>query len=372
MSSLSRRITPAIALFSGLAFGQPAPRHLTNLARAPLPSDPLEIVSDAQPVQDAQQRLDAIALLTRAHDLSNVRAQPYDLITSFTASSGQASDGSWTLEDIARGRSYKWTAQGPNYSIVQLYPQSVQGLLYGNQSAGTMPLRLAEVRDAIFFTYQMPGPQASVRTAKGFLNGTAQNCVLSVIGAGSQTFSGARNWEESEYCVDSTTGLLTTYSPVPGLFVHYDYAGAVEFHGKTIPAGFTISEGGRTVVEARTVSVKDPVVSNDAIFSTAGLQPLGVGRAMNPHSRFRSMMPAPGQAEPGANAVVDVVVLHGNVSPEGRVLEAEVIASSKTGLNQAALDRVNGLTFGAAAGQPGVTPQSREMYFTIEFVPTGE
>jgi hypothetical protein len=52
-------------------------------------------------VQDAQQRVAPIGPLDKAKSLSNVRAQPYALKTSFTASGGLASDGSWTLEDIA-------------------------------------------------------------------------------------------------------------------------------------------------------------------------------------------------------------------------------------------------------------------------------
>ncbi len=188
-----------------------------TISRPPLPVDSLELVTGAaQPVQDAEQRIAALGLLNKARDLSNVRAQPYDLKTSFIASGGLASDGSWMLEDIAPGRGYRWTAQGPNYSTVNLYPESTVGGLYGTQSGGNLPLRLMQVRAAIFFRYPAVGPQASVRTAAASLNGAEQRCLLIVIGAGNRSFTGARNWEESEYCVDAQTGLLTTYSPVPG------------------------------------------------------------------------------------------------------------------------------------------------------------
>jgi hypothetical protein len=379
MSSLSRFLAAVIAAFSSLTFAQvPPPRvrlavNFDTLPRPPVPSDVLEIVNEAQAVQDAQQRLDAIASLEKARVLSNVRAQPYDLKTSFVSSGGLASDGNWTLEDISRGRMYRWTAQGPNYSAIQMYPDSARGMLYSNQPGGVIPLRLAQVRAAIFFAYQMPGPQASVRTAVGFLNGVEQSCVLVVIGAGNRSFSGGRNWEESEYCMDSKTGLLTTYSPVPGLFVHYDYASAVTFHGKIIPGSFTITEAGRTVTEARTLSVTDPVDSKDTSFNPSGLAPVGVGRAMNPPANFRSLISAPGRPLPSssANVAVQVVVLHGNVSQDGRLSETEILASSDASLNQAALERAYTTNLGAGQNQPGVTPQSREIFLTFEFVTPG-
>lgn len=57
-----------------------------TIPQPPLPADQLELVTgDAQLVQDAQQRIAAIGILERARSLSNVRAQPYDLKTSFTA-----------------------------------------------------------------------------------------------------------------------------------------------------------------------------------------------------------------------------------------------------------------------------------------------
>ena len=72
-------ILSVVAFAAGLDFNA--------IPRPPLPPDPLELVTgDAQPVQDAQQRIAAIGLLDKAHRLSNVRAQPYALRTSFTAS----------------------------------------------------------------------------------------------------------------------------------------------------------------------------------------------------------------------------------------------------------------------------------------------
>jgi hypothetical protein len=372
------RSFPALLLaFSGVVHAQQAPTpvraalNFNTMVRPPIPADPLEMATNAaQPVQDAQQRIAAINLLNKARDLSNVRAQPYALKTSFSSSGGLASDGTWVLDDIAPGRGYRWTAQGPNYSAVNLYPESTRGALYGNQPGSILPLRLMQVRSAIFFVYPEIGPHASVRTVTGFLNGAEQHCVLVMIGAGDRSFSGGRNWEESEYCADANSGLLTTYSPAPGLFVHYDYSSALQFHGRTIPTGFTISEADRTVVEAKTISVTDPPDSKDPMFNPAGLTALGVGRPMNPGSNMPIVMPAPGRPFPtsNANAVLQVVVLHGNVTGGGKLNEVEILASSDASLNQAAIDRATSLTQARAQGQPGATAQSQELILTLEFV----
>jgi hypothetical protein len=355
-------LTAVVAFAAGLDFN--------TIPRPPLAPDPLELVTgDAQPVQDAQQRIAAIGLLDKAKGLSNVRAQPYALRTSFTASGGLASDGIWTLEDIApKGGGYRWTAQGPNYSAINLYPESSANGLYGNQPSGILPLRLLQVRSAIFFIYPGVGTRASVRTAPGLLNGTQQNCVLIVIGAGNRSFTGGRNWEESEYCIDAQTGLLSQYSPAPGLFIRYDYSTGIRFHNKFIATAFSIFENGHVVAEARTVGVTDPPARTDAMFDTAGLTALGSGRAMNPGLNSAIPVFAPGQHFPIANAAMQAVTLHGNLAGDGKLSEIEILASSDPGLNQAAINQANSVAHVRAENQPGATAQSSELVLTLEFV----
>ena len=43
----------------------------------------------------------------RAHDLSNVRAFPYNLTTSFVVSTGSSANDIWTLQNIANGHAYR-------------------------------------------------------------------------------------------------------------------------------------------------------------------------------------------------------------------------------------------------------------------------
>ena len=369
-------------IFQGIALAQaPNPaasrlslQTLNALPRPAVPTDPLDpVTGGAQPIQNAEQRAAVVTLLTKARELSNVRAQPYDLKTTFVSNGGLPSDGSWTLEDTSPARGiYRWTAQGPNYAAVNLYNNTTKGMLYSNQPGGALPLQLVQVREAIFFNFAPIGPQVPFRTAAGYVEGSAQQCVLIGRGVRDQTSGGGRSWDDSEYCVDSSTGLLTTYSPAPGLYIHYDYSNAIKFHNKIIPGSFTISEAGRVVITAKTESVSDPGDPKSALFDSAGMTPLGVGSAMAPAVNLRTMTPPDLNALRSAkNLVVQEVVLHGSLSPDGHWSETELLASTDASLNQKAMDQAN--LFGKALGsampaQPYATPQSREMIFTFEFV----
>jgi hypothetical protein len=353
-----------------------------------LPYDALELVTgNAQQIQDADQRAAALTLLTNARALSNVRAQPYDLKTTVKTFGSLPSDGNWILEDISPARNiYRWTAQGPSYSAIYLYNDK---LLSSNQAAEAIPLRLMQVRDAIFFVFPWTGQYTSMRAADGYLHGVALRCFLIGQGIGGRTFQGGRNWEESEYCIDPKSGLLASYSPVPGLYIQYDYTNAVHFHEKIIPEGFTISEAGRIVIEAKTESVTDSAAADNRIFNPSGLHALGVGSIMQPAIRVRTgiyppphhvmlngsgpmptaaILGATNSAPTDANATMQVVVVHGAVSPDGQIGETEILASTNASLNQAALDRAKGWNSMIVRrdAQPGTTPQSREIIFTLE------
>jgi hypothetical protein len=332
------------------------------MAQPPVPSDPLELVSgDAQPVQNAEQRAAATHLLTRARSLSNVRAYPYDLKTTFVSSG--SSEGNWSLEDTSPASEvYRWTAQGPSYAAINL--RSYQ-LAYSNQPAGAMPLRLAQARTAIFFMYPAPGPHANLRTAAGSLNGVEVSCVL--VSHGPQNKSaGGRRWDESESCVDPKSGLLMTYSPVPGMYVAYDYTNAVHFHDKAIPGKFTITQAGQTAIEARTESVTDPGRLDAALFQPAGLEKIGAGPLMSPPWRVRTRVTSGGG---NPNGALQVVVLDGMVTPEGKLGEVQVLASSDAALNQNAQEEAGKWKNWQSQedAQPGATPQSHEVFFTVEF-----
>jgi hypothetical protein len=341
-------------------------------AQYPAPSAPLELVtSGAQPVQTAEERANALALLFKAQRLSTVRAQPYDLKTSFTTYGSLPSDGQWMTEDISPGPGiYRWTAEGPGFSGTFLYTNR---FLLSSNRTGTMPLRLMQVRNAIFGIYGQVDPRASIRVAMSDLNGGAVQCVL--IGPGFSFGRGGtepalppgRNYQEHEYCINTEAGLLETYSPVPGIYIRYDYGNAIHFHDHIIPAGFTIYENGKAVVEAKTDNVSDPPSANSEMFRPGSLNSLGAGAVLAPPVGAWNSGPAPDTSITSDQ----LIVVQGSVTPDGRLNEVEIVSTTDERLDDAAIGRAShAMALNRNRNdEPGATPQSREIILVERFLP---
>jgi hypothetical protein len=331
-----------------------------------VPADPLELVTgNAESVQTADQRSAVANLLAKALALSNVRSYPYDKKSTFNSFGSTSSDGNWELHDTAvAGGLYRWTAQGPNYSVINQYKGK---LLYSNQPAGSMPMRLTQTRGAMFFVRAVVGPRATLRTAAASLNGANLECVLLSHNGIAKGVTGGRRWEEAEYCVDTALGVLVTYSPVPGLYTVYDYSQAIRFHDLLIPNQFTISQSGRTIMQARTVSVTDP--APDFRPDMTGLNEVGFGSLMTAAWRINYTVPS---ATPGSGNS-QVVVIHGMQAASGQVADLEVVASSDSSMNPQALGIVSSMHGRAVSDdeEPGATLQSHEVLITIQFTGTG-
>jgi len=348
------------------------PPPIPPLTSIPVPYDPSELVTlDAPVIQNAEERAATLDLLVKAQRLSNVRLRPYDLKTTFTSYGSLPSDGRWILEDTSPGGGiYRWTAQGPSFSGVFL---SRDKLLLSNEPGGAVPLRLAQVRSAIFGVYYGSGigPYAALRVADGYLNGVELRCVLVARGSprtAQPELAKGRSFGESEYCVDPRTGLLAMYSPVPGVYIHYDYTRAKHFHDITIADRFTISEGGKTIIEARTESVRNMPRKDSKLFLPAGLNPVGAGEVME----VPTLVTGDETGSPVKNKNVEVVVVHGVLSPDGKLNEAEVLTSTNLSLDERALESAAKapLLRREANTQAGAAPHLREIIFTEEFVPT--
>lgn len=332
----------------------------------PVPADRLELVAnDAQLIQDVTERAALVALVSNALQRSNVRANPYHQKTAFTTFGSSSSDGVWKLEDMSNGLgAYRWTADGPSFSIVNLFLN--RNLLYSNQPSAILPLRLAQVRAAIFFKSVALGPRAALRSAEGSLDGTEVTCALISYGPHTQSGFRGRRWEEAEYCVDPKSGNLITYSPVPGAYVLFDYSKAIQFHDKVIPNKFTLTQGGQAVIECQINSVNDPP-TDPAPFEPSGLQKVGVGAIMTQPWRYPLTL---GTNKLPKGDTPAVVVLHAVRSPEGKLTDVELITSTNPALNTSAL------TFAANWGsgppsdetEPGATPQFHEVFLTLRFI----
>lgn len=334
-------------------------QSLGAAAQPNVPPDPLEAAGNAEPVQDVAGRAKAINLLKNSQFLSNVRRVPYDLKTHFTSA-----DGTWQIEDSSRGRDvYRWAVQSPSYSAVNLFLNRV---IYSNQSAA-IPLRLAQVHSAIFAHYPAYGARATLRIAQGNLNGTQVTCVLVSHLFNAQPAAGPRRWEEYESCIDPQSGLLISYSPVPGMYVIYDYSNSKHLGNVTLPGKFTITEAGQAVVEAEIDSLTPPATADASLYTAAGLQPLGVGFPLSAPWRMQDIAY---EGKPNARVTQgQFVVVRGMISPDGTLTEAEVLASSNPDLNQKALERAARTNrMMSQEDQNGITPQSHEAFVTTLFV----
>lgn len=317
-------------------------------------------------MQDVSQRASTIGLLINAYQHGSVRERgyPYDLKTRFTAFGSTNSDGGWQMENTSPGPGlYRWTAQGPSYSVVNLYKNRV---LYSNQPADSLPLRLTQVREAIFFSQPMLGPYASLRTSAAALNGAELVCVLVAHSLRNKNTGGGRHWDDQEYCVDPKQNNIITYSPIPGLYVLYDYSKGLQFHDRSIANKFTITQGGHTIIEAETEGVGD-AKENPAAVDLAGLSAVGMGPIMTSPWQLRMFVPTPGASNDGGG---QMVVLHGMQSSSGHLSDMEVIASTNASLNNAALEYAAAWKGGLMGRdvQPGATPQSHEVFLTLQYV----
>jgi hypothetical protein len=161
--------------------------------------------------------------------------------------------------------------------------------------------------------------------------------------------------------------LLITYSPVPGLYILYDYANAHHLGTVTFPGKFTITEAGQTVVEAQVVSLTEVVNPADpTMYASTGLTALGVGFPLTPPASMQSVEITGGPVTSTSSG--QFAVVHGMLAPDGTVTNTEVLATSNPSLNQKALDRAAQRHWMRQEDQNGVTPQSSEAYFVTLFV----
>ena len=341
-----------------------------SLAQPPVPGDPLELVTGpTEPVKTPEARARVLQLLARARYLSNVRSGAYDLKTTFTSVGEPASDGSWTLDDTSSGVGlYRWTARGPKYSVTNLYNNQ---LLYSDQPAGTAPLRLQQVRTAIFFAYLGPNfiQRTNIRTASSNLNGTTLTCaLLSPNDRSPESDKPGRRWNESEYCFDEKLGLLITYSAAPGIYVLYDYSKPLHYNDRTVPGKITITEAGNTVIEAHLESLTDSEDANAEIFKpTSNMTQIGAGSLMTPPWHF-VINPSSGPIT--ASSSLQPVIVHGVLTPQGQIAEPEIIQTSNRALNAQALDAVKHWLWEENTA-PGATPQQHEAFITVNFIAPG-
>jgi len=351
---------------SSAAFGQAA------LETVRMSGDPLEMVTGQISTVDAPDSRTAILrLLGRARNSYGLRSagSAYDLKIAFTVNSGGQTeyDGAWKMEEVFDPRQgFRWTANAAaGYAITRI---AGVGTLYGEETEDHIPLRLHEVRAALFD----PIPpaenlvRASIRTSTAAFNGTELTCVL-ISGPGNAAGSApGRRWDESEECLDPQTGLLRTHSQVPGRYFAYEYSDAPRLAGHVLPRKVIVTEAGKTVTTISVDSLTELPAADPALFvPSAEMKARGRATALAGSQKISSVS---GLSPSTSGATAHVVCVFGVVTPTGQLVEAHSLQPSDP-YSQAAVEAARQMTFSRPAPL-GAQPQQYFVFVFEKFVPS--
>ncbi|HEY6338252.1 MAG TPA: hypothetical protein VIW68_07140 [Candidatus Sulfotelmatobacter sp.] len=361
-----------IALFTLLllsyAHSQAAPQPALKVA--PLPYDPLELATGPTVVPDTpEKRALLLNLLERARQNSGMHTPgtaPFTIKVSFNSVSFKTAGDSKNTgygeveETWLNGQTWRWSARLGDYSQLRIF---YEGAAYDDKPKGFMPLRLQMVRNAVFWPVGGNFASALLRMATASFQGTDLACTLISRGGNDATATPGRRWEETEFCIDPKTGLLRTHSEAPGIYAIYEYEGALQFHGRTIPRQISVVEGGETVLQIHVDSMEDANPDPAQFVPTRKMLSHGPGAIMVGPFRFPQFVPAPA----GYNGQVQPVIVHAILDQKGKVLDAEVVQSSDSALVAAALGVVWHSTYPAALAL--APPRQREAFINVKFTP---
>jgi hypothetical protein len=347
------RITRALCSFSifcGLLY--PA----AGQQLAPLPPDPLELVSgSARLLTRRQDRADASGMFDRARQNYNLHApgnSPFVLKVSFSSSGQSQVEGDGTMEETwTAGSSWRWTAKMAGSTHERLIKA---GQVYG--TTDPVPLRVQMVRGLIFWPMVGAPMRGSVRSAMVTYQEKEIQCLLLSLGAPDSGAS--RYWTETEYCLDPASALLQVWSAAPGIYATYDYHDALNFHGHVMPRKISVTEDGSEILRIRIESLEDANDVGPKIFEpTPEMLARGPSFALSAPSRF----PIRVDSESGATAWIQPVIVHATIGDEdGQVIEAEALQTSHRELADAAVDLVRNSAFPPTGLQ-------REVFVNVQF-----
>src|SRR5579884_364326 len=254
-------------------------------------NDPMElVVTPAQVADTAEKRADALALLERARQNTNLHAPggaPYTLRISFNA----ADQGDGQLEETwFSGQDWSWTVRFGSFSLSRVI---VGGRVWDDAPHNSIPLRLQTLRNAVFWPVVGNVAPDLIRTAAVNSNGVSLTCVL-VSPAYTNAANAPRITEEREYCVDPASGLLQQYSPAPRMEMIYSYAGGPQFRGHTLPRTISVYEAGNRILTAQIEGIDDPGAPQPARATTG----MSSGVVLSAPYRLRHFVPVPQGVEP--------------------------------------------------------------------------
>lgn len=359
MSIRAVRAALFLLSLSPFSFSQAVPQT------APLPYDPLELATGPTLVPNTpEQRTTILNLLERARQNSAMHAPgtaPFSIKVSFNSVGDSHSTGYGELEETwLDGQTWRWSARVGDYSMLRIF---YQGTAYDEKPRGHMPMRLQMVRNSVFWPVVGNFAPALLRMATAKWEGTDVACILISGSANDATATPGRRWEENEYCIDPKTGLLRIHSEAPGIYSIYDYNGAAQFHGRTLPRQTTIVEGGTSVLQIHLDNIEDANHDPNQFVPTKKMMAHGPGAIMIGPFRFPEFVRAPA----GYSGEIKPVIVHAILDQKGKVLDAEVVGSSDPALSSAALGVVWHSSYMPA--QRGDRLLQREAFINVQFTP---
>jgi hypothetical protein len=342
---------------------------------APIPSDPLEMVTgQTQAVDMPASRKAILELLGRARSNYTLRTagQGYDLQATFTVNSGGQTryDGAWQMEDTFDPKQgLRWTANaGRAYTITEIF---YNGKSYSEGTPSYIPLRLQEARAALFgpIPSEEELERAAIRTSTANFQSAEVTCVLLSRSANAGTSSPGRRWDETEECIDPQSGLLMVHSQVPGRYYAYHYSNAPQFAGHTLPRKVTVTEAGKIVSEISIDSLKELPAGDPSLFvPTENMKAGGRAVAM---AGAQKITRAVGIGSFPSEAATHSVCVFGLVTAAGQLVEAHSLQPSDP-YSQAAIAATKQMTFSSppVPGELGAPPQQHFVFVIEKFVPS--
>jgi hypothetical protein len=345
------------------------PRMQRNFQIAPVPADPLEpVTGDTRIPGSPQERAALLALMEKAMENHNLHLRggaPYHLQASFTAAPSTLNPGGAGVleESWVSGQNWRWSGNVGGYSNVQM---SSNGVVYGTNTV-PMPIHFKILRHAVFAPLVTLPRQRTLRSATASIQGVQATCILLSAGWNEQTPAPGRQWYEAEYCINPASGAVQIWSPAPGIYVVYNYANAIAFHGRTLPGGIMVSESGATVIDAQVTSMTDANPGDLSLYTpTAQMAAQGPAIVANLIERFPLIF---GESDIAPEAVVQPTIVHATIDQNGKVLEAEALQSSA--MSARALAAVINTKFGQRPQPAGASPLLSEVFINVQFRPGG-
>ena len=335
-----------------------APALPDPLASAPVPTDPRELVNGGvKALASPDSRAAALGLLERARQnarLHTPSAPPYRFDSVFTAYGNALNTGPGQLSEIrASGRSWRWTVDLGGYSLARV---ADKGRTLDQPPVSAIPMRAQTLREAILWSLLNWPPGARIRSAEALWNGQPVTCLLLSNGEAKLALTGARLWEEDEYCIDPVSGFLQIYSIAPGTYFVYGYSRHLQFHGQQFPDHISIYANGAMVADAD-FTIADMSAADESLLTPA---PEMVDATVLAGNVLRLRLNAP---SPVPFELVQPVIVHAQIDGEGKVVEEELSAAADLALAQPALDLVKRSAF------PRAARMQRQAYINVRFMP---